>query len=50
MLKATIHSEDIISFHIYAPKNIATIFMHQSSTHKRQRAEPIIIVDINAPL
>lgn len=44
MLKATIHSEDITSFHIYAPKNIATIFMYQSSRQKRQRAEPTLSI------
>lgn len=31
MLKVTVHSEDIIGFHICAPKNIATVFMKQYS-------------------
>ena len=29
MLKVIIDSEEITGFHIYAPKNIATIFMNQ---------------------
>lgn len=50
MWQATIHSEDIKSFHIDAPKHIATIIMNQYVDARRHRAEPTIIADINTPL